>query len=317
MSDNNYTFDPDSLSFEKADPKKGRKFLISLVTQLIGAFVIGLVVFLTISYTIKSPKQKKIERENEIMKQEYTQLSEKYAQADKVMEDIKQRDKDLYRAIFETEPIEEDLSNRYDKYAGNVSNKVLSEMMLTSADSSAIMLKLEETVFNELKYKLMNSKEKLQEIPSILPISDPEVSIIYYGFGQKLDPIYKTPQFHKGLDIAATIGTEVYATADGVVEFRGEGRVHGKHIIINHKNGYKTTYAHLSEYTVKNGSKVKRGEIIGFVGNTGKSLTPHLHYEINFKGQPINPVHYFFETLGPNQYSKLKTIANSIGLSLD
>lgn len=317
MSDGNYTFDPDSLSFEKTDTNKGKKFLISFLTQLIAAFVIGVIVFLTISYTIKSPRQKKTERENQLMQQEYEQLAQKYMQVDKVMEDIKQRDRDIYRVIYETPLEEDDYTSKYDKYFGNVTNNELLSMIEQASDTASALLKSEETSYNELKFLLTNSKEDLSQIPSIQPISDPEIEVMYYGFGQKLDPIYKTPQFHKGMDMSCKVGTVVIATANGTVEKIGEGREFGKHIVINHKNGYKTTYAHLSEYTVKNGSKVKRGDVIGFVGNTGKSLTPHLHYEITFKDQPVNPAHYFFESLGPDKYVKLKKTANSCGLSLD
>ncbi|MCQ2253633.1 MAG: M23 family metallopeptidase [Bacteroidales bacterium] len=318
MSDGNYTFDPDSLSYEKAEPKKGKKFLISLISQVLAASVIGLVVFLTISYTIKTPRQKKMERENEVMQQEYNSLSEKYTRVDSVLKDIKQRDKDIYRAIFETELQDgEDRRTKREFYANILDDDSLTRQITAMVDAGSGMLKREESAYNELKYKLMNSKENLTEIPAILPVKDPEVNLIYYGFGKKLDPIYKTSDNHYGIDIAAGTGAEIFATANGVVEFCGDKREKGKHVVINHRNGYKTIYAHMSEFMVKNGQKVKRGDIIGFVGNTGKTLTPHLHYEIQHNGQPINPTNYFFCSLNPEKWEKLVQIANSRGLSLD
>jgi len=318
MSDGNYTFDSDSLSYEKSSPQKGRKFLISLITQILAAISIGLIVFLTISYTIKTPRQKKIERENEIMKKEYETLGEKLEKVDSVLKDIKQRDQDIYRAIFETElTASEDKHTRRDKFAEAADTDSLKNLIRAMTNNSAEMLKQEEATFSELKFKLLNTKENLKEIPSILPVNDPSIDIIYYGFGKKLDPIYKTPNQHKGIDIAATTGTEIYATANGVVEAVGDKQEYGKYITINHKNGYKTTYAHMSESIAKIGQKIKRGEVIGFVGNTGKSLTPHLHYEVWYKGKAINPINYFFQTLKPEQWNKVAYIANSRGLSLD
>ncbi|MBO7463486.1 MAG: M23 family metallopeptidase, partial [Bacteroidales bacterium] len=154
-------------------------------------------------------------------------------------------------------------------------------------------------------------------LPSILPVEHTGVDLIYYGFGKKLDPIYKTPKTHNGIDIAANTGTEIHATANGTVEFIGDKREHGKHIIINHNNGYKTLYAHVSEFMVRWGQKVKRGDVIGLVGNTGKSLTPHLHYEVQYNGHAINPVNYFFASLGPQQWNKVVKIAETRGLALD
>ncbi len=317
MSDGNYIFDPENLSYEKKDPKRGRKILIGASTQIIAALIIGVVVFLTISYTIKSPRQKKLERENTVMQQELDVLRDKQNKVDSVLKDIQQRDRDIYRAIFETELNDGTRETNLEYYAGIEDEYALADTVRMMAGRQAARLKREESVFNELKYKLTNYKENLTEIPSILPIPDPGVELIYYGFGRKLDPIYKTPDIHNGLDIAANIGTEVVATANGIVEYTGDIQKHGKHVVINHKNGYKTIYAHLSGTVVKYGQRIKRGELIGFVGNSGKSLTPHLHYEIQYKGQAINPTTHTFGSLVPDKWQKLNREANSRGLSLD
>ncbi|MBQ5403208.1 MAG: M23 family metallopeptidase [Bacteroidales bacterium] len=314
MSEQNYRFDSDSLSFEKEDPKKGRKFLISFSTTLVAALVIGAVVFLAITNTIKTPGQREIEMENNVMREEYERLDTKYKQSQEVLNALKEQDRNIYRSIYETDPFDDDDNG---KDLSNLNDEALLKMIKNDTDTLNKLLMSEETQFTELKYILENSKEDLTEIPCVQPITDDGIKIMYYGFGQKLDPIYKTPQLHKGLDIAATIGTEVIATASGTVDFVGENHEYGKYIVINHKNDYQTVYAHLSEFTIKRYQKVKRGDIIGFVGNTGKSLAPHLHYEIIYKNRQINPVHYFFGSLRPEDYGKLKKIVNGNGLSLD
>ncbi len=318
MSDGNYILNQETLTYEKKDPKKGRKLLIAILMQVLAAVVIGAVVFLAISYTIKTPRQKKLERENAAMQQELDVLADKYTKVDSVLNDIKQRDRDLYRAIFETEMTDWEGSNGSQERFGLITEDAdLADTVRRITERQQQKLTSEEAAFNELKYKLTNYKENLTEIPSILPISDPKVELSYYGFGKKLDPIYKTPETHEGLDIAASTGTEVMATANGIVEYIGDKQKYGKHIVINHKNGYKTIYAHLSGYTARIGQRVRRGEVIGFVGNTGKSLTPHLHYEIQYKGQAINPTTHTFGSLKPEQWQKLNVTSKSIGLSLD
>ncbi len=318
MPDGNYIFNQETLTYEKKEPKKGRKLLIAILSQAIAAIVIGVVVFLAISYTIKTPRQKKLERENEAMQQELNVLSERYTKVDSVLNDIQQRDRDLYRAIFETEMSGWDGSNgQLEKFESIADDKMLADTVRGITERQQQMLTREEGAFNELKYKLTNYKENLTEIPSILPISDPNVELGYYGFGKKLDPIYKTPETHEGLDIAASTGTEVMATANGIVEYVGDKQRYGQHIVINHKNGYKTIYAHLSGYVARYGQRVRRGEVIGFVGNSGKSLTPHLHYEIQYKSQAVNPTTHTFGSLRPAQWQKLNETSKSIGLSLD
>jgi len=318
MSDGNYIFNQETLTYEKKETKKGRKLLIAILSQGVAAILIGVVVFLAISYTIKTPRQKKLERENAAMQQELDVLGERYTKVDSVLNDIQQRDRDIYRAIFETDMSDWEGSNgSSEHFAAIASDRDLADTVRRITEYQQRKLTEEEAVFSELKYKLANYKENLTEIPSILPIADPNVELSYYGFGKKLDPIYKTPETHEGLDIAASTGTEVMATANGIVEYIGDKQRYGKHIVINHKNGYKTIYAHLSGYVAKYGQRVRRGEVIGFVGNTGKSLTPHLHYEIQYKGQAINPTTHTFGSLRPQQWQMLNATSKSIGLSLD
>ena len=315
MSDDKYTFDPDSLSFEETDRKKGKKIIISIVTQLLAAVSIGLLVFLTISYTIKTPGQRKVERENEAMREVHEQLNARFEQTSIVLEDLRDRDREIYRAIFSTAPPLDDDSTEYN-YSGISETQIASHYTQTTG-KVVEMLHSEDSTVNQLLSLLEQRKDSLKYIPSIMPLDNIGLKYLAYGYGKKLDPIYKTPQAHKGIDFAAPKGTVVTATAAGTVEYVGEKREHGVMVIVDHKNGFKTIYSHLSDYVVRYGKQVKRGETIGFVGNTGKSLTAHLHYEINYKGKAINPIDFFFEDTDPETYHKLIMMANNGGLCLD
>ena len=315
MSEDKYTFDPDSLSFEETDKKKGKKILFSILTQLFAAVSIGFVVFLTISYTIKTPGQRKTERENEVLKQVYTQLNDRYKQTTYVMSDLQDRDREIYRTIFSTAPPLDSDSLEYNYDSLEVTQ--IAKHYTTTTNNVAEMLNDEDSAVNSLFNTLQQYKDSLKYIPSVMPLENAGLQYLAYGYGKKLDPIYKTPQQHKGIDFAAPKGTVVNATAAGTVEYVGEKRDHGIMVIIDHKNGFKTIYSHLSDYVVRYGKHVKRGETIGFVGNTGKSLTAHLHYEITYKGKSINPIDFFFEDINPDTYHKLKMMANNGGLCLD
>ncbi|MBO4243749.1 MAG: M23 family metallopeptidase [Bacteroidales bacterium] len=315
MSDDKYTFDPNSLSFEETDRKKGKKIIISIITQLLAAVSIGLLVFLTISYTIKTPGQRKVERENEAMREVHNQLNARFEQTEIVLEDLRERDREIYRAIFSTAPPLDDDSMEYN-YSGLGEIQIASHYTKTT-NKVVEMLRTEDSTVNSLFAMLEERKDSLKYIPSVMPLDNTGLQYLAYGYGKKLDPIYKTPQVHKGIDFAAPKGTVVSATASGTVEYVGEKRDHGVMVIIDHKNGFKTIYSHLSDYVVRTGKKIKRGETIGFVGNTGKSLTAHLHYEINYKGKAINPIDFFFEDTDPETYHKLKMMANNGGLCLD
>ena len=315
MADDKYTFDPDSLSFEETDKKKGKKIIISIITQLFAALSIGFVVFITISYTIKTPGQRKTERENEMLRQVYGQLNDRYSQTSIVLSDLQDRDREIYRAIFSTAPPVDDDTMNYN-YAELSESEIAAHYSQTTRNVVG-MLHSEDSTVNSLLSELEIRKDSLKYIPSVMPLDNTGLQYLAYGYGKKLDPIYKTPQVHKGIDFAAPKGTVVVATAAGTVEYVGEKRDHGVMVIIDHKNGFKTTYSHLSDYVVRTGKHIKRGETIGFVGNTGKSLTAHLHYQINYNGKAINPIDFFFEDTDPETYHKLKMMANNGGLCLD
>ncbi|MBQ3656713.1 MAG: M23 family metallopeptidase [Bacteroidales bacterium] len=321
MADKNYTFDPYSLTYKKDEQKRGKRILIRILTQFFATIFIGVLVFLAISYTIKTPRLGKITEENQFMQQELERVKEKYNQANDLLKQLKARDKEIYRSVYETELAEEEPEG--DKRLQSLrkaypDRKSLLKAMNIVADSIVSKTSFEQYDFDHLKQIMYNSEEALPYIPCIMPIVDEAIEHVYYGFGQKLDPIYKTPQIHNGIDIAAKTTTQVIATADGVVESVGENRDNGKYIILNHKNGYKTLYAHLNDYSVKKNQTVTRSSVIGFVGNSGKSLTPHLHYGVSYNGRWLNPIHYFFADIKDiKDFKLLKKKVQSSGLSLD
>ena len=158
----------------------------------------------------------------------------------------------------------------------------------------------------------------LASIPAIQPVSNKDLSRMASGYGPRIHPIYKTKKFHAGMDFSAKTGTPIYATGDGVIyKVRKSRRGYGNHVIINHKYGYKTLYAHMQKYIVKRGQNVKRGEIIGYVGNTGTSVAPHLHYEVHKDGKKINPVNFYYNDLTPAQYEKMLEISSQNNQSFD
>lgn len=323
MADKNYTFDPNSLTYRKDEKTRGRRILIRILTQFFAAIFIGVLVFFAISYTITTPSLKRIREENSFMQQEYKRVEDKYNQANELLKKIKERDDELYRAVYETEVPKEtaDSSQRLEELkAGLPEGDPVALMTAMAEVMDSVVQKVDNETFQveDLKLMMLNSKNALPYIPCIMPIPDEAVDLVYYGFGPKLDPIYKTLHIHNGIDISAKVTTTVIATADGIVETVGENREYGRYIIINHKNGYKTLYAHLSEYTVKKAQQIKRSAAIGFVGNSGKSVSPHLHYGVSYNGQWINPIHYFFADInGVNEFKLLKKKVRSSGLSLD
>jgi len=317
MANSKFKFDPDSLQFDNVDPTGKKKIIRGILTQLIAAVLFAVIFYVAFSYLFESPKQKKLSRENKMMEEEYKVLIERYVQTSKVLEDLQQRDDNIYRAIFEAEPAKKDSFLTLEDFNG------LDEFEL--ADANIIKLEqlktnmfLQDSFYNVIITKLQSKAEFLRKLPSIQPIANEDLKLVPYGYGKRIDPVYKTPTFHYGIDFAAPKGTEVYATADGVVTRSDElVRGYGKHIRIKHGSDYETVYAHLSEMLVGVGEKVKKGEIIGFVGNTGKSLVSHLHYEVYYKKEAVNPVNFFFQDLTPSQYNQIVEEAARSGLSLD
>ncbi len=316
MSKVKYRFNPDSLSYEEVNHRNLmiRKFISHLATGLVFAVLI----FLAASYWIDSDREKILKRENKLLETEYEKLLERMEYTSQVVTEVQQRDDDIYRSIFGTEPVKSNFSspNKYAKVQSFNINWMLSESekyISKIEKESKTQQKSAEELFNLVK----NKSSFLPSFPCIQPIFNKDLKYMPYGFGNRLDPIFKTQQFHRGIDFAIPEGTKVYATADGVISIGDESRTYGKHLKIEHQNGFSTLYANLSKILVKSGQKVKRGDNIALSGNTGKSVTPHLHYEISKNGELQNPVHFLFADITAEQYHQILIFTSRGGLCLD
>lgn len=241
-----------------------------------------------------------------------------------MLDRLAMKDDNIYRVIFEAEPIPKSVrqagyggANRYDKLEGYENSKLLIQTA-EKLDKIASEIYVQSKSFEEV-YKLAKEKEKmLRSIPAIQPVKITDLKRISSYFGYRIDPIYKVKKFHSGVDFSSTKGAPVFATGDGVIiKIRHSRRGYGNSIEIDHGYGYKTFYAHLSKILVKRGQKVKRGETIGLVGNTGKSTAPHLHYEIIKNNRKVNPIYYFYNDLSPKQFDEMLQLSKIPNQSLD
>ena len=241
-----------------------------------------------------------------------------------VLDDIQQRDDNIYRTIFEADPIPKSIRkqgfggvNRYKKFAG-YSNSDIIISTTKKIDQLTKQLYLQSKSFDDIINLTKDKSKMLASIPAIQPVSNKQLSRMASGYGYRIHPIYKTRKMHAGMDFSAKTGTEIYATGDGVIsKVRRSKRGYGNHVKINHGFGYETLYAHMSKYIVRKGQKVKRGEVIGYVGNTGTSVAPHLHYEVHKNKRKINPVNFYYNDLNPEEYEKMIEISLQSNQSFD
>ena len=311
MSKQKYVFNHKTLNYERFEEPTGKR-VGRVVLYVLSTAVLALVlVFLYYSF-FDSPKEKMQAREIELLKMQYEILDDKLDEMNVLLADLEQRDDSVYRVIFEADPIPSSVRKsglndtaRYQKLYG-YSNTDIVLNVSQKLDEVASQIEAQSKSYDELLELARNKAAMLACIPAILPLKEVDVSHISFTFGYRPDPIYKVPKFHSGMDFASSIGTEVYATGDGVVERVEETYWgYGNLVTLNHGYGYKTQYAHLSEFGVKLGEKVKRGQVIGYVGNTGKSTGPHLHYEVLRNGEATDPIYYFYNDLTPEAYETI------------
>jgi murein DD-endopeptidase MepM/ murein hydrolase activator NlpD len=283
--------------------------------------VLGYVVF---TQFFDSPKEKELKRELEFVKLNEQLHSKKIVQLEKILQDIQDRDNNIYRLYFEVSPISNEQRkagfggvNRYKALEGFDNSEMIIDVT-KNMDILSKQLYIQSKSLDEI-VKLAENKEKLlAAIPAIQPVKNQDLTRMASGYGWRTDPFTKANKKHWGMDFTAPKGTPVYASGDGVIERADQNAAgYGKHIRINHGFGYISLYAHLSNYNVKKGQKVKRGDLIGFVGNTGRSQAPHLHYEIFKNGARINPINFYYGNLSPEEFAAMQKAAEIQGQSLD
>lgn len=323
MSKVKYKYNPKTLTYEKAELTLWDRVLKFF--SYIGTGLVFAVAFLLVFYLFfDSPKEKRLKRENEQLKLNYALLNNRVEDLTKVMANLEERDDNIYRVIFEAEPIPKTIrragfggSNRYEALEGYENSQLIIETT-KRLDKLAKQMYIQSKSFDEVIEMAENKEKMLASIPAIQPVANKNLKRMASGFGYRIDPHYKVRKFHAGMDFSAPTGTDVYATGDGVVLKIKKGlRGYGYHIIIDHGYGYETLYAHLSEIKVKPGTKIKRGEIIGAVGNTGKSMGPHLHYEVRKNGEAVNPINFYFNDLSPAEYETMIELASGASQSFD
>ncbi len=323
MAKTKYFFNPKTLSYEKYKLSRWILFL-----RGIGVFsfslILGFVFFILFNKFVDSPNEKKIKSENSDFIAELDHLNQRIADLNNELVKLKNKDNTVYRAIYESAPIADKSwqsslanSNQYNELRKLPNSQLLVELN-QKLDKLNHDFKQQSTSFDQLLSMAQNKKDYLSRIPAIQPISNKKLDHIGSGFGYRTDPFYRTQRFHAGIDFTAPRGVEVYATADGVVEaVNTEIWGYGQHIIINHGNGFKTLYGHLSKFKVKRGQKVTRGMLIGLVGSTGKSTGPHLHYEVHKNGEKLNPAFFFYNDLTNEEYQQMLERASAPNQSFD
>ena len=316
-----YLYNAETDNFERFFPTiKDR--LRSLAIYLIIGLVFAAGFYLLFFYLFETPTVENLEIENKDLRQQYAMLERRLDASAKMMNEIQARDSNFYRVLLQMDPqrIEhtnpEVFSLSSQRGMKNLKDSKLVDRLCRRIDTLDRNLLHQAISFNQLRDVALHNQDKLDHIPSVLPINIKDYTMSS-GYGIRRDPIYKSHKFHAGLDFAADMGTQVFATADGKVAFADQKSGYGNCIDIDHGYNYTTRYAHLSKILVAPGATVKRGELIGLVGSTGKSTGPHLHYEVHYKEKPQNPVNYYFMDLSPEEYDEMIEIAENAGYVMD
>lgn len=318
-----YYYDPDTLSYRKIERKK-RKIFTYVLAFLGAAALFAFLMVVVASYYIQSPKERELARELENLQLQYDLINRRMDDALSALENVEERDNSIYRLYFEANPIPEEQRragfggiNRYKQYDGFDNSQLITESN-RKLDVLEKAIVVQSKSLDEIA-KLAEDKEKfLAAIPAIQPVRNKDLKRMASGYGYRTDPFTKVRKFHYGMDFSAKRGTPIFAPGDGVV-VRADNRSsgYGKHIRIDHGYGYVTLYAHLYKYNVRKGQRVKRGDIIGFVGSTGRSQAPHLHYEVFKDGNRINPINFYYGNLSASEFNELLQKASLENQSLD
>lgn len=318
-----YYYDAETLSYRKIERKKSTTIKYTAVFLLASALFAFLFVFIASQY-IESPKERQLTRELQNMQLQYELLNKRMDDAIAALENVEERDNAIYRLYFEANPIPEEQRragfggvNRYKKFEGYDNSQLIAESN-KRLDILEKAIVVQSKSLDEIA-KLAKDKEKfLEAIPAIQPVRNENLTRMASGYGYRTDPFTKARKFHFGMDFTAPRGTPVYATGNGIVK-RADNRAsgYGKHIRIDHGHGYISLYAHLYKYNVRVNQRVKRGDLIGYVGSTGRSEAPHLHYEVFKDGERINPINFYYGNLSASEFNELLRKASLENQSLD
>lgn len=318
-----YYYNTHTLRYEKLETPLRVKLLRLFGFIATSIAVAILIVAVALQY-IDSPKEKILQQENDVMNRNYALMQQRVQQLQKQMIELENRDNNVYRSIFEATPIPDSArlkemeKSKEVQLVQSMGETELVKSLTAQLNTLSLRVAYQAKSYNEIDGMVKNKEKLLAAIPAIQPVNNKDLSRVASGYGYRVDPVYKVTKFHAGLDFTAPQGTPIYATADGVVkeaDYNAGG--YGNHVIINHGYGYETLYGHMVRIKVKTGQKISRGEVIGFVGSTGKSTGPHCHYEVHKGGEPVDPVYYFYNDLTPEQYDRLLKLAATANQSFD
>lgn len=317
-----YIYNPRTQTYDRIYPTV-RQRALSILRRLFIGMGLGAGCFILLLIIFGSPSEKELRKENSQLLAQYNVLSRRLDDAMGVLQDVQQRDDNLYRVILQADPVSPAIrkagyggTNRYEQLM-DMANSELVVNTTQKMDVLSKQLYIQSKSFDDVVGMCKSHDEMLKCIPAIQPISNKDLRQTASGYGTRIDPIYGTTKFHSGMDFSAHPGTDVYTTGDGTVIKAGWETGYGNTIIIDHGFGYRTWYAHLQDFKTKVGKRVVRGEVIGTVGSTGKSTGPHLHYEVHVRGQVVNPVNYYFMDLSAEDYDRMIQIAANHGKVFD
>jgi len=321
MAKKKFHFNPETLSYEETDNTllfKIRRLLIHLFSGV----SLGAVFFFIFVSLFDSPEEVQLEQEKSRLQAQYKLLERNMDDINDVLADLQQRDDNLYRVIFQADPIpfsvrKSTSNSEYYKQLLNMTSSQIAVATTKKYDELKKQIYIQSKSYDELVKLASNQEEMLKHLPAIQPILNRNLTRTASGFGWRIDPVYRTRRFHEGMDFTAPVGTDIYATGNGTVRLAGWRQGYGNCVEISHGFGYLTLYGHMHQIKVRAGQKVSRGDVIGKVGSTGKSTGPHLHYEVHYKGKVMNPQQYYFLDLSPEEYDQMVQLSNNAGQMFD
>ena len=322
MAKKKYHINPETLALERVE--QGFVYWLSRSGwYILMGVCLGVLFFFLFFWFFPSPREQQLMQQNKNLEAQLQVINQQVDQLQLVATDLAQRDDNLYRVLFGAEPIP--LSVRqgatrkmtyYEQMAQMTNSKLLSELSL-KVDLLEKELYVQAKSYDELTLMAKDQEIRIENLPAIQPVLNKDLKRVASGWGWRVHPIYHTKKFHYGMDFSAPSGTEVYATGNAKVKFVGWKQGYGNSVVLDHGYGYETLYAHLYKQLVHVGQKVKRGDIIALVGNTGQSVGPHLHYEVHINGKAVDPRNYYFIDLSPEEYDQMVQLSNNFGQMLD
>jgi murein DD-endopeptidase MepM/ murein hydrolase activator NlpD len=318
-----YYYNTHTLRYEKLETPLRVKLL-----RVFGFIAAALVTAGIISYFafrfVGSPQEKILQRRYAIMQDRFEEMNDSLKSMQLQMHELEKRDNDVYRAIFEANPIPDSIRakalemKQEVEFVESLGDNALVGSIHNSLNNLSSRIRMQQASYKEVNELLKTKESILAHTPAIQPVANKDLERIASGFGYRIDPVYKTTKMHAGIDFTAPRGTPIYATADGTVSLAGNvGSGFGNHVIINHGYGYESLYGHMYRIKARTGQRVKRGEVIGYVGSSGKSTGPHCHYEVHFRGDKIDPIYFFFNDISPEQFDRLVKKAAASNQSFD